>query len=735
MKKSISWSYIAWFIPLIILAFGGLAFGVQWIVKQTVQNYQQQLGNSMTGNIKSALSIWMEDQILFSKAIAADERVVRACLDPTDPEVYGEARGYLETLHSIYPFYENIPLSSFTTGQDPFEVNYNGEIREVGPKSFFIDTVQGNTIGKGGNKNYIRAVSGGAEVFVSEVYPSLLRGNPIFVIASAVKHQGRIVGAVIVAPQMDYFTDIFTTRDEFEEGEYVFLGDSSGNIIAHPDRSLILSDEGRKAFSPYLEKWNQGTARFDLEYQGDLSSYFVQQYDMGGVDHVNEWLLFYRKSLEGTMAQMRTLQFMIFGALLVFVVLIILILIVLTRRLVISPLRKVGDELSRITRGNGDLTQEIEVRADNEIGEVGHAFNGFIASLRRLIRRVQNSAESNKGIGDRLRSASETSFSTVHEITSNINSIKEQIDKLNNEVSDATSATEEIQRNIAELSRQTEEQTSSVTESSSSVEEMVASLNNMARIAEHRQKESEQLIKNVQGGTELLDETSISMKDVTNGITAIIEITGVIQDIANQTNLLSMNAAIEAAHAGEAGRGFAVVAEEIRKLAENSSNNSKTIAVNIKDIVEKIEKAGTSLTQLHASLSSIMGEIQSIAEAFTELGTNTQEMAAGSDQVMQAMSILQNTSVQISTASREMQSGAETTAENMVNVNRLSNIVKAAIDEIALGSEEIISAMTTLQDLNSEFSKKNAELIEEVRGFKTSEEGAAEAEILEEEIP
>jgi methyl-accepting chemotaxis protein len=130
-----------------------------------------------------------------------------------------------------------------------------------------------------------------------------------------------------------------------------------------------------------------------------------------------------------------------------------------------------------------------------------------------------------------------------------------------------------------------------------------------------------------------------------------------------------------------------------------------------------------------------MGEIQSIAEAFTELGTNTQEMAAGSDQVMQAMSILQNTSVQISTASREMQSGAETTAENMVNVNRLSNIVKAAIDEIALGSEEIISAMTTLQDLNSEFSKKNAELIEEVRGFKTSEEGAAEAEILEEEIP
>jgi methyl-accepting chemotaxis protein len=456
---------------------------------------------------------------------------------------------------------------------------------------------------------------------------------------------------------------------------------------------------------------------------------------MGGVDHVNEWLLFYRKSLEGTMAQMRTLQFMIFGALLVFVVLIILILIVLTRRLVISPLRKVGDELSRITRGNGDLTQEIEVRADNEIGEVGHAFNGFIASLRRLIRRVQNSAESNKGIGDRLRSASETSFSTVHEITSNINSIKEQIDKLNNEVSDATSATEEIQRNIAELSRQTEEQTSSVTESSSSVEEMVASLNNMARIAEHRQKESEQLIKNVQGGTELLDETSISMKDVTNGITAIIEITGVIQDIANQTNLLSMNAAIEAAHAGEAGRGFAVVAEEIRKLAENSSNNSKTIAVNIKDIVEKIEKAGTSLTQLHASLSSIMGEIQSIAEAFTELGTNTQEMAAGSDQVMQAMSILQNTSVQISTASREMQSGAETTAENMVNVNRLSNIVKAAIDEIALGSEEIISAMTTLQDLNSEFSKKNAELIEEVRGFKTSEEGAAEAEILEEEIP
>jgi diguanylate cyclase (GGDEF)-like protein len=199
------------------------------------------LGQQFTTQTTSVLELWLQDQIQVVKKIAKDEEIVDLCLNPLDDVKRYSATNLLKEYHATYPYYENLPVAIKTTS--PLHIPTNNGFVTVNNGEFIVDTVNGDTIGKGGEQySYISKILNGQDYFISEIYRSIWRQNPIFVISSPVVHEDEIVGIAIISPQMHYFTKLFVDSISLGKTGYMFVLDSSGSIISHYNRDLILSD-------------------------------------------------------------------------------------------------------------------------------------------------------------------------------------------------------------------------------------------------------------------------------------------------------------------------------------------------------------------------------------------------------------------------------------------------------------------------------------------------------------
>lgn len=367
----------------------------------------------------------------------------------------------------------------------------------------------------------------------------------------------------------------------------------------------------------------------------------------------------------------------------------------------------------------GDLSKSISMKNNNEIGSIANNFDIAINSLKTLVNSVKTSSKGSQEISENLNSQMVQTASAVTEITGNIESMKQQFVKLSNSIGTSSTSLEQIVANIQSLAGDITDQSSAVSQSSASVEEMNASIINVANIAKIKIQAASNLIKIASAGEEEVFETNSLIVDTSKSVDDILEMIDIINNIASQTNLLSMNAAIEAAHAGDAGKGFAVVADEIRKLAENTTKNSTTISKTLTHMVDNINNALALSNKSGTTLANINNEVREVVSAFEEIVNSTIELSAGSREILTTSTLLLKITDSIQLESQEMKIGAEEIHRELILVKEISDLSLNGINEISTGSNEINQSVNFIQDISRENSESIVELVNQVSVFTT----------------
>jgi methyl-accepting chemotaxis protein len=325
---------------------------------------------------------------------------------------------------------------------------------------------------------------------------------------------------------------------------------------------------------------------------------------------------------------------------------------------------------------------------------------------RRLVVQVAGQIDKS----DHLSVAAEQTTSAGFQIERNVHSIKDQIVNLNQKFSNSETALENINKNLSQLTTLADEQAGIVSHSGSAIEEMVASIQSVTSIIDSRTQEVRSLKETARSGRTSIGETVESFRTVVRQIESIKEMTGIITGIAAQTNLLAMNAAIEAAHAGGAGRGFSVVASEIRKLAESSGQSAGTIGNSLKALTAAIEKTDQRVKASGLAFESVQTGVERVSEAMEEIGASTKEMNAGTKEILHSTTQLQAATQGVDGSVKQVFEAYQQILSELRQITQVISEVAAGMDEIGVGSSEIRRAIAGLTTLSVELKNQTAQL-------------------------
>jgi methyl-accepting chemotaxis protein len=413
--------------------------------------------------------------------------------------------------------------------------------------------------------------------------------------------------------------------------------------------------------------------------------------------------------------RMRALYIMI-GGLAAAIVLALLIGLLLTRFLTrqLHFAEGVANSLSE-----GDLTINIVQKTSDEIGRLFGSLKGTRDGINKIVKEIKTASAQSREIGGNITSLAATTDQEVSGISGNLESFLSSFEDLNRSIETSTAAVEEIHANIENLSRLVEQQANAVESNSSSIEEITQSVNNVASLSQRREEDAKDLVQKTGAGEVSVGQVLATVGEINELTQEMLEIINVINGVASQTNLLAMNAAIEAAHAGDAGKGFAVVADEIRKLAEETNGNATMISNSLKTVVEKIQFAMNRVQDNQKIFTGLSQTAGTFSEALQEISGSMRELSSGADTMLGSTSQLNEITEEIRFGFKEMSYGAKEITNSMVEIQDVSNTTLDNLSTIKKGIKDANDAVREIADMNEQSNKRLTELNDGVERFKT----------------
>jgi methyl-accepting chemotaxis protein len=406
----------------------------------------------------------------------------------------------------------------------------------------------------------------------------------------------------------------------------------------------------------------------------------------------------------------------IFIAMMGLIVVIFVIFNVSTRTF-LRPLAGMIEALNQISR-DWDLRKRIDVRNRDEIGNLAEFFNQTFEKFRVLLSGIKGRTVTLSTTGDELSLNMDESNVAISEIDTAIQAMRKQVLNQVDAINDTARSMEKIISGLDDLNDHINVQAESVEHSSSAIEKMLANIKSVTETLIKNTENINSLASSSGAGREDLQKVSTDIGEIAKESEGLLQINLVMQTISTQTNLLAMNAAIEAAHAGDSGKGFMVVAEEIRKLAENSAMQSKTISGVLKKIKSSIDLITKSTAVVMERFGTIEDEVETVSNQESQIRNAMEEQGAGSRSILDSISRLNEVTDLVKHASENMAAESKEVQKHSGNLKEVTAEVAEKMDEMAGSADKIVNTVTRSKEISTENKQHIDELSVEIAKFK-----------------